>query len=80
MPDMKLGLSLGYWASNPPTQHVQMAQQAEQLGYDSVWTAEAYVNTLTPLAWIGAQTERIRLGTEFVRFPRAHQLPWPWLH
>ena len=64
MPDMKLGLSLGYWASNPPTQHVQMAQQAEQLGYDSVWTAEAYgSDALTPLAWIGAQTERIRLST-----------------
>ena len=40
MTDMKLGLSLGYWGSNPPTQHIQMAQQAEQLGYDSVWTAK----------------------------------------
>ena len=64
MTDMKLGLSLGYWGSNPPTQHIQMAQQAEQLGYDSVWTAEAYgSDALTPLAWIGAQTSRIRLGT-----------------
>ena len=49
MTDMKLGLSLGYWSSNPPTHHVQMAQQAEQLGYDSVWTAEAYgSDALTP--------------------------------
>ena len=64
MKSMRLGLSLGYWGSNPPTQHIQMAQQAEQLGYDSVWTAEAYgSDALTPLAWIGAQTSRIRLGT-----------------
>ena len=64
MKSMKLGLSLGYWGANPPTQHIQMAQQAEQLGYDSVWTAEAYgSDALTPLAWIGAQTSRIRLGT-----------------
>ena len=36
---MKLGLSLGYWGSTPPTHHVGMAQKAEALGYDSVWTA-----------------------------------------
>ena len=64
MVSMKLGLSLGYWGSTPPQHHVQMAQKAEKLGYDSVWTAEAYgSDALTPLAWIGAQTERIRLGT-----------------
>ncbi len=61
---MKLGLSLGYWGSTPPTHHVEMAQKAEYLGYDSVWTAEAYgSDAITPLAWIGAQTSKIRLGT-----------------
>ena len=61
---MKLGLSLGYWGSTPPTHHVGMAQKAEALGYDSVWTAEAYgSDAITPLAWIGAQTSKIRLGT-----------------
>ena len=61
---MKLGLSLGYWGSTPPTHHVGMAQKAESLGYDSVWTAEAYgSDAITPLAWIGAQTSKIRLGT-----------------
>ena len=61
---MKLGLSLGYWGSTPPQHHVQMAQEAEKLGYDSVWTAEAYgSDAITPLAWIGAQTSKIRLGT-----------------
>ena len=64
MTDMKLGLSLGYWGSTPPTHHIGMAQKAEALGYDSVWTAEAYgSDAITPLAWIGAQTSKIRLGT-----------------
>ena len=64
MTSMKLGLSLGYWGSTPPQHHVQMAQEAEKLGYDSVWTAEAYgSDAITPLAWIGAQTSKIRLGT-----------------
>ncbi len=61
---LKLGLMLGYWGSQPPTNHIQLAQEAEQLGYDSVWTAEAYgSDALTPLAWIGANTTTIRLGT-----------------
>ena len=64
MADLKLGLMLGYWGSQPPTNHIQLAQEAERLGYDSVWTAEAYgSDALTPLAWIGAQTSKIRLGT-----------------
>jgi len=64
MTDLKLGLQLGYWGSTPPTGFVELAQQAERLGFDSVWTAEAYgSDALTPLAWIGANTRRIRLGT-----------------
>lgn len=61
---MKLGYALGYWGASPPPHSVELAQEAEALGYDSVWTAEAYgSDALTPLAWIGARTERIRLGT-----------------
>ncbi len=64
MKNLKLGLQLGYWGSKPPTGFVALAQRAEALGYDSVWTAEAYgSDALTPLAWIGAQTSKIRLGT-----------------
>ena len=64
MSDLKLGLQLGYWGSKPPQNLVGMAQEAEKLGFDSVWTAEAYgSDALTPLAWIGSQTEKIRLGT-----------------
>lgn len=61
---MKLGLQLGYWSAGPSPAMVTLAQEAENLGYDSVWTAEAYgSDALTPLAWIGAQTQKIRLGT-----------------
>src|SRR5215831_1186101 len=65
---MKLGLQLGYWQAQPPTNHVQLAQEAERLGFDSVWTAEAWgSDAFTPLAWIGAHTSRIRLGTAIVQ-------------
>ena len=61
---MKLGLQLGYWGANPPSGLRELAQAAERLGYDSIWTAEAYgSDALTPLAWLAASTERIRLGS-----------------
>jgi F420-dependent oxidoreductase-like protein len=64
MGDLKLGLQLGYWGATPPRDLIPLVQEAERLGYDSVWTAEAYgSDALTPLAWIGAHTQRIRLGT-----------------
>ncbi len=64
MADLKLGLQLGYWGAMYPPSHVELAQEAENLGYDSVWTAESWGNDcFTPLAWIGAHTSKIRLGT-----------------
>ena len=61
---MKLGLQLGYWGSGPPPNAIAQVAEAERLGYDSLWTAEAYgSDALTPLAWWGARTERLRLGT-----------------
>jgi F420-dependent oxidoreductase-like protein len=61
---LKLGLQLGYWGSGPPPQAVEQVQEAERLGFDSVWTAEAYgSDALTPLAWWGSRTSRVRLGT-----------------
>ena len=64
MKDLKLGLQLGYWGAMYPASHVELAQEAERLGYDSVWTAESWGNDcFTPLAWIGAHTSSIRLGT-----------------
>ena len=65
---MKLGLSLGYWGAGPPPGTLERVQTAEELGFDSMWTAEAYGSDgLTPLSWYGAQTERIRLGTAILQ-------------
>jgi F420-dependent oxidoreductase-like protein len=64
----KLGYSVGYWSAGPPPGALEAIREAEQLGFDSVWSAEAYgSDALTPLAWWGAQTERIRLGTGIVQ-------------
>ncbi len=61
---MKLALSVGYWGAGPPEGAAALVQVAERLGFDSVWTAEAYgSDALTPLAWWGSATERIKLGT-----------------
>jgi F420-dependent oxidoreductase-like protein len=61
---MKLGLQLGYWQAEPTPNFVELAQEAERLGYDSVWTAEAWgSDCFSPLCWIGAHTSRIKLGT-----------------
>ncbi|MFI6102686.1 LLM class F420-dependent oxidoreductase [Streptomyces sp. NPDC051310] len=61
---MRLGLALGYWGRGPDAGHLDLAREAERLGYDSVWTAEAWgSDAFTPLTWIAAHTSRIRLGT-----------------
>ncbi|MDI2099063.1 LLM class F420-dependent oxidoreductase [Ruicaihuangia caeni] len=61
---MKLGYSLGYWQSGPPPGALEALLEAERLGFDSAWTAEAYgSDAFTPLAWWGSRTSRIRLGT-----------------
>ena len=64
MKDMKLGLQLGYWGSGPPPNAAELVVEAEGLGFDSIWTAEAYgSDALTPLSWWGSQTSKVRLGT-----------------
>ncbi|MEY9940226.1 LLM class F420-dependent oxidoreductase [Streptacidiphilus sp. MAP5-3] len=61
---MRLGLVLGYWGAAPTPGFVELAQEAERLGFDSVWTAESWgSDVFTPLTWIAAHTSRIRLGT-----------------
>jgi F420-dependent oxidoreductase-like protein len=61
--DLRLGLNLGYWQRDA-VDATELVQRAERLGYESVWTAEAYgSDAFTPLAWYGARTSRIKLGT-----------------
>jgi F420-dependent oxidoreductase-like protein len=60
---MKLGLSIGYSKAQMDLP-VALVQRAEELGYDSVWTAEAYgSDAVTPLAFLAGLTKRIKLGT-----------------
>src|SRR5215470_3544207 len=64
---MRLGLALGYTGARVHVD-VQAVQEAERLGYHSVWTAEAYgSDAVVPLAWLGALTYRIRLGTAILQ-------------
>jgi F420-dependent oxidoreductase-like protein len=65
---MKLGLHLGYWGARPTDRYVELAQRAEQLGFDIVCTAEAYgSDVFTPLTAVAVQTERIRIGTSIMQ-------------
>jgi F420-dependent oxidoreductase-like protein len=60
---MKLGLQLGYWGQLPGD-FLALAKEAEDLGFDSVWTAEAWgSDAFSPLVWIAAHTKRVKLGT-----------------
>jgi F420-dependent oxidoreductase-like protein len=62
---MKLGLLLGFWgAGGPPPGLVAAVREAEAIGYESVWTSEGHgSDAATPLAWVGAHTSTMRLGT-----------------
>lgn len=65
---MKLGYHIGYWSAGPPQGALEAILEAERLGFDSVWTAEAYgSDAFTPLAWWGASTSRVKLGTNIVQ-------------
>ncbi len=65
---MRFGLNLGYWRQGPPQGALEAVQEAERLGFDSVWTSEAYgSDALTPLAWWGAQTTTVKLGTAIMQ-------------
>ena len=68
MSSLTIGLQLGYWGAQPPADLIGMAQEVERLGFDSIWTAESWgSDAFTPLAWIGAHTSKIRLGTSVVQ-------------
>jgi F420-dependent oxidoreductase-like protein len=65
---VKLGLQLGYWGAKPPTDHAELVAAAEDAGFDTVFTAEAWgSDAYTPLAWWGRETKRMRLGTSVIQ-------------
>ena len=65
---MKLGLQLGYWGAQPPENHAELVAAAEDAGFDTVFTAEAWgSDAYTPLAWWGRETKRMRLGTSVIQ-------------
>jgi F420-dependent oxidoreductase-like protein len=68
---MKLGVHVGYWGLGMgPQDQLQVVREAERLGYDSVWSAEAYgSDAATVLAWLAAGTSRIKLGSSVFQMP-----------
>lgn len=61
---LKLGFHTGYWSAGAPPGAAEAVAAADELGIDSVWTAEAYgSDAFTPLAWWGASSTKVRLGT-----------------
>src|SRR6266566_8283651 len=68
---MKLGVHIGYWGLGLSSDdQLKIVQEAERLGYDSVWTAEAYgSDAATVLGWLAGQTARIRLGSGIFQMP-----------
>jgi F420-dependent oxidoreductase-like protein len=68
---MRLGLHVGYWGLGLTSeQQLTLVREAESLGYDSVWTAEAYgSDAATVLGWLAGQTGRIKLGSGIFQMP-----------
>lgn len=68
---MRLGVNLGYWGLGiGPREQLQLVQEAERLGYESVWAAEAYgSDAATVLAWLAAGTSKVKLGSAIFQMP-----------
>ena len=68
---MRLGLHIGYWGLGvTAAEQLELVREAESLGFDSVWSAEAYgSDAATVLAWIAAQTQTINLGSAIFQMP-----------
>ncbi len=66
---MRLGLTVGYSGAGM-AMPLDLILEAERLGFDSAWTAEAYgSDAVSPLAWLAAKTAKIRLGTAIMQMP-----------
>ncbi|MGH9049014.1 MAG: LLM class F420-dependent oxidoreductase [Acidimicrobiia bacterium] len=68
---MRLGINFGYqdWGAGLP-QAIELAREADRLGFHSGWTAEAYgTDCITPLTWLAASTERLNVGSAIMQMP-----------
>ena len=68
---MRLGLHVGYWGLGlSADEQLTLVREAESAGFDSVWAAEAYgSDAATVLAWLAAQTEKIKIGSAIFQMP-----------
>ncbi|MEI7029573.1 LLM class F420-dependent oxidoreductase [Streptomyces pratensis] len=67
---MRLGINLGYWGAGMDGDNLAVAQEADRLGYDVCWAAEAYGSDApTVLTWVAAQTESIDVGSAIMQIP-----------
>ena len=68
---MRLGFYMGYAPpGTSPLEPIALAQEAERLGFDSAWAAEAWgTDCISVLAWLGATTKRIKLGSAIMQIP-----------
>ncbi|WP_069814215.1 LLM class F420-dependent oxidoreductase [Streptomyces sp. TP-A0874] len=67
---MRLGINLGYWGAGMDADNLAVAREADKLGYDICWVAEAYGSDApTVLSWVAAQTERIEVGSAIFQIP-----------
>lgn len=67
---MRLGLNLGYWGAGNDGNNLELAQEADRLGYSVAWAAEAYGSDVpTVLAWVAAQTKQIDVGSAILQIP-----------
>ncbi len=69
MSPLRLGLNIGYSGAQIRLP-IDLVREADRLGFFAVWAAESYgSDAVTPLAWLGALTERIHLGTAIMQMP-----------
>ncbi|WP_104479813.1 LLM class F420-dependent oxidoreductase [Actinokineospora auranticolor] len=67
---MRLGLNMGYWGAGNDAANLELAKEADRLGYSVAWVAEAYGSDgPTILSWVAAQTERIDVGSAIMQIP-----------
>ena len=65
---MKLGLGIGPLGAPGGERMIELAKEGENLGYDTIWCPEIYgADCFTPLAWVGAHTSKINLGTSIMQ-------------